>query len=269
MISINSWNEVMEAVSLFRKKGLRVANFYPNEEEVSSWIGEKRFYTLDIDANSSCFIHESNDIFFIFLYLRNIEIIVKSLEMLKKKYPDKVLLLDWICRSDDERELMKKYLALSDFSIHTSLRRMSLLLKDNKFENEATVIYAQEYDVDEIYGLFHSSFNPISERIPTKTMFKKYINSDSILVMKIQNKIAGVAVIDIQKKTMYLKHIVTNPNFRGQGIATSLLNKAFFLSKNCIRYILWVIENNYSAIGLYKKFGYEFETLTNYTIVSK
>lgn len=67
---------------------------------------------------------------------------------------------------------------------------------------------------------------------------------------------------------MYLKHLLTNPKFRRQGVADLLLKKVFFLSKGCIRYILWVIKENQLAINLYKKFGYEFEPLNNYTFVS-
>ena len=58
-------------------------------------------------------------------------------------------------------------------------------------------------------------------------------------------------------------------NDRRQGIAEKLQNKAFFLSKGCIRFMLWVIDTNTPAINLYKKFGYDFEILSNYTFVSK
>ena len=146
---------------------------------------------------------------------------------------------------------------------------MTLLLKENDYKDEASIGFAEDNDVEELYKLFFSAFNPISERIPTKDQLKRYIYSKNILVNKKQEEIAGFAVIDIQKKTMYLKHLLTVSKFRRQGIAEKLLNKAFFLSKECIRFILWVIETNEPAINLYKKFGYSFEALSNYTYISR
>ena len=268
MVVINNWSEVIERVSRFRNKQLYVTNFYPNENEVRNWIKEQSFFVVDIDDDSSCFLHRNENMNFIHLYLKSMEIMPVALQAIRNKYPDKFFVFDWICKSDEERILLNKLINDCKFELHTSLRRMSLVLKENKYKDEDTVNYAQENDIEELHSFFHSTFDPVSERIPTKEKFQQYISLNSVLLIRNQGEIAGVAIIDIQKKTMYLKHIVTNKKFRGQGIASKLLNKAFYLSKECFRYILWVIEDNHSAIKLYKKFGYEFEALTDYTIVS-
>lgn len=58
-------------------------------------------------------------------------------------------------------------------------------------------------------------------------------------------------------KSLYLDDLYINPEFRGQGIGTALLEKIFKLAKdeNCRRLRWQVINWNTKAIELYKKVG--------------
>lgn len=265
---ISTWNELLEIIAKLRENGEIVTNFYPNESEMIEWIENKTFFFSKLNDKSSCFVHKTEIASFLFFYIKDITDLSEALVTAKKNIPNETLAFDWICRSEAEGDLLYKQCEFGQFNLHTSLQRMSQVLKENPFEDSVEIEFAKKEDVDDLRKMFCSAFNPISERIPSSEQLTNYIDSNSILVKRVQNEIAGFAVIDIQKKTMYLKHLLTNPKFRRQGIADSLLKKAFFLSKGCIRYILWVIKENQPAINLYKKFGYEFEALSNYTFVS-
>ena len=268
MRCINTWNELLEITASFREKRETVTNFYPNEVEMTDWIENDSFLFKELTEKAACLVHKTNEATFLFFYVASISELSHALFLLKNECPNEKLAFDWICRDENEAQLLHKECTVGGFSLHTSLQRMSQVLKDNSFADILGIEFANEEDIDELSKMFCIAFDPISERIPSKVQLSKYIESQSILVKRMQNKVAGFAVIDIQKKTMYLKYLLMNPKFRRQGIADSLLKKAFFLSKGCIRYILWVIKENQPAINLYKKFGYKFESLCNYTFVS-
>lgn len=269
MRCINSWNEVLEHISNFRNRGCFITNFYPNEEEMSAWIENGEFFSLEVEDFSCFFVHKTETAAFVYFFVKKLDDLKHAFSQIKQLLESRVIAYDYICKNDEERNLIKKLSSSCGFELHTSLRRMSFVLKENVFEDEQEITFAEDEDIDCLLEMFNSAFNPVSERIPTKTQLKKYIEQKSVLVCKKQGQIAGFAVVEIQKKTMYLKHLLTDLDFRRQGIAEKILKKAFFLSKGCIRFILWVIDTNISAIRLYKKFGYDFETVSNYTFVLK
>ena len=268
MRCINTWNELLRITASLREKGEVVTNFYPNETEMTGWIECGSFFYTELNEKAACFVHRTNEADFLFFYITHMSDLSQALFLIKTQCQNKKLAFDWLCRTEEESILLQKECLTGDFSLHTSLQRMSQVFKDNSFIDVEEIDFASKEDIDELSKMFCNSFDPVSERIPSKEQLAQYIESKNILVKRVQNDIAGFAVIEIQKKTMYLKHLLTNPKFRRQGIADSLLKKAFFLSKGCIRYILWVIKENQPAINLYKKFGYEFESLSNYTFVS-
>ena len=79
------------------------------------------------------------------------------------------------------------------------------------------------------------------------------------LVSKFNQEIVGFAGIKCNLDEADLMNIVTKKNFRNQGIASTLLKSLIPLSKklNLVSISLEVMEENYPAIHLYKKLGFE------------
>lgn len=79
------------------------------------------------------------------------------------------------------------------------------------------------------------------------------------LVAKFNQEIVGFAGIKCNLDEADLMNIVTKKNFRNQGIASTLLKSLIPLSKklNLVSISLEVMEENYPAIHLYKKLGFE------------
>lgn len=264
---ITSWSELLEITAQLHNKGLNITNFYPNESEMSDWLGS--MFLVELKDGCACFAHKTVDAVFLFIFIDDMNKLSNILLEVKKRFTSDKLVFDWIYRNEIEKSEVKQLAESGGFTLHTSLRRMSQIRKNSVSEDISEVEVATNNDIVVLCKMLNEGFNPISERIPTIKQIETLILQKSILVRRVDDEIAGMAIIDIQKKTMYLKHLLTNPKFRRQGIANSLLDKAFFLSKECIRFILWVKEDNLPAINLYKKFNYEFEVLGNYTFVSK
>lgn len=79
------------------------------------------------------------------------------------------------------------------------------------------------------------------------------------LVAKFNQEIVGFGGIKVMVDQADIMNIVVKKDFRNQGIGGLLLKKLIDLSRelNLISITLEVMEENYSAIHLYKKFGFE------------
>ncbi len=83
--------------------------------------------------------------------------------------------------------------------------------------------------------------------------------NSTYIVAKLNQQIVGFAGIKILLDEADIMNVVVKKNFRNQGIASLLLEKLICLSKelNLSSITLEVMEENYSAIHLYKKFGFK------------
>ena len=92
-------------------------------------------------------------------------------------------------------------------------------------------------------------------------ILKDELNSKTskCLCAKIDNQIVGFSIIKIVLDEADIMNIAVKKSYRRQGIATLLLNNIFALcNENKIKTInLEVNEENFSAISLYQKFGFQ------------
>ena len=91
------------------------------------------------------------------------------------------------------------------------------------------------------------------------SILKDELNSETskYIVAKLNDEIIGFAGIKIMIDEADIMNIVVKKDYRNQGIGSMLLKTLIDLSKdlNCIN--LEVMEENYPAIHLYKKFGFK------------
>ena len=99
------------------------------------------------------------------------------------------------------------------------------------------------------------------------------METNSIYVAKIDNKIVGYIIFDIKekdngfmryRKLLSIDTLCVDKDFRGQGIGTKMLEFAKSIAKeqNCTDMHLTVNPNNENAIKLYEKFGMEVHNLS-------
>ena len=123
----------------------------------------------------------------------------------------------------------------------------------------------------------HVNWNPdffldVDEVIP-KERLKKLLETNSIYVAKINNKIVGYIIIDIKEKNnsliryrklLTIDTLCIDKDFRGQGIGTKMLEfaKRFGKEQNCTDLHLTVNPNNKNAIKFYENFGMNINNLS-------
>lgn len=118
----------------------------------------------------------------------------------------------------------------------------------------------------------HVNWNPDLfldvEEVISMERLNNLMETNSIYVSKIDNKIVGYIIFDIKekdngfmryRKLLGIDTLCVDKDFRGQGIGTKMLEFAKGIAKeqNCTDMNLTVNPNNENAIKLYEKFGME------------
>ena len=123
----------------------------------------------------------------------------------------------------------------------------------------------------------HVNWNPdmfldIEQVIPIERL-KKLLETESIYIAKIENKIVGYIIIDVKekdngfiryRKILSINTLCIDEKFRGQGIGTKMLEFAKRLGKekNCTDMHLTVNPNNKNAIKVYENFGMKVHNIS-------
>lgn len=110
------------------------------------------------------------------------------------------------------------------------------------------------------------------DEVIKKEDLKEKIQSNEIIVAKMQNNIVGYVTFNIQEKNnpimryrkqLQIEAICVDENNRCKGIGTELLKhlKNIAKEKNCTDMYLTLNEENINAIKLYEKFGFKVKSI--------
>lgn len=110
------------------------------------------------------------------------------------------------------------------------------------------------------------------DEVIKKEDLKEKIQSNEIIVAKMQNNIVGYVTFNIQEKNnpimryrkqLHIEAICVDEKNRGRGIGTELLKFVRVIAKknNCTDMYLTVNEENINAIKIYEKFGFRVKNI--------
>ena len=151
----------------------------------------------------------------------------------------------------------------NEFKEHLTRDNLSLTygkLKQIDLNNTSVQLkYADtEKEVHLIKELFEDSLDQYTGDLMSINEIKSFINNKNIICAYIDNRFCGALQFEVKNNIIWLGHIATDLNFRGNGIASHLVKK--YIDDNTIgdnsRYQLWVINDNIAAKSLYTKFGF-------------
>ena len=126
--------------------------------------------------------------------------------------------------------------------------------------------------VHRIHVKWRSDLYLAIDEVIKKEDLKEKIQSNEIIVAKMQNNIVGYVTFNIQEKNnpimryrkqLQIEAICVDENNRCKGIGTELLKhlKNIAKEKNCTDMYLTVNEENINAIKLYEKFGFKVKSI--------
>lgn len=113
--------------------------------------------------------------------------------------------------------------------------------------------------------LFLESINedfspPLTDKVSLEEYVNKIIENAELVLESNNEEICGLVVLycnDKQSNRAYIPLCGVNKEFRGKGIAKSLMEKAILIVKKAGYHTLAIHSNNPIAINLYKKLGFK------------
>ena len=163
------------------------------------------------------------------------------------------------------KSFFKLLISLS-FAILMSLPASCCSIEQQEAGKDISI--AKDKDISSLKKLFEENFDRFTERPPSIGDIESAIQNEDIYC-KFDNfgNILGFYWNRNMKFLSELRYLFVINKYRGLGIGKELLSSCLFNTSKINRKQLWVLENNSSAINLYKKFGYEFDGLVDHIFI--
>jgi ribosomal protein S18 acetylase RimI-like enzyme len=255
MQKVNSF-DTLDA--FFKKYFLKntLTNNYVLAETYHELINKEQLYFFDSNSNLILLVEKPN-FFQLYFFINNLNeqlaIHVEkpiTMEILYRGTANKPIELInfW------ERNGFKQHLTRDNLSL--SLNKLNHVVIKN---NHVLIKYAESNEESiAIKSLFESSLDLYTGDSLSLDEINEFINKKNVICAYIDNQFCGALQFEIKNNIIWLGHIVTDLNYRGNGIANLLVKK--YIEDNAInpnsRYQLWVIDDNIAAKSLYTKFGF-------------
>jgi len=117
-------------------------------------------------------------------------------------------------------------------------------------------IFAGPIDAQPIFQLLWDGFDPLISHLPTLEEIYSMILKNEIVVIRVEEEVAALAIFQKTGKTIYLYELISAPKFRGKGMAKKLLSSKLAYYGKQYAFSLWVNEKNTAAVSLYRKYGF-------------
>lgn len=249
---IDSYNYLLEKYTLKDT----FTNNYLMAEQVSSLIENKNLTFLEGSKNLFFFVEQLNAIQ-IYNHLNDLE---EQIELpIHLSFMMEIVYRGQLKRPYNVLDFWNK----NNFITHLTRDNYSLVYKSKiegvKTNSKIDLSFAQ---TDEESGYIHQLFSKDLDKYTgdQKSLeeINKYVSDGLIIVSRIENQLCGALQFEWKSNNCWLGHIVVDGQFRGQGIASTLVDYYIEINKKTdqTRYQLWVIDDNLAVVNLYKRFGF-------------
>lgn len=266
------FREISQQVANLRNLGCGcVSNIFFDQTSVDLWVADNQpisHYWHPSQARS-LFVLRHNEGFYN-LYFASTDQAQLSLdlgEFLAAQSLHIPVVVDLVGRDNDMPALLQAFES-NNFSQYCSLVRMSRAVSEDE-PRRADIIYAQKEQAQDIDELLCQHFDPLCEQLPTLRQIEQWTENKRILLRKIDGKIAGFLIFEINGVTSYLRYWFTHPDYRNQMVGSSLLRQFFAESNATKRQIFWVIESNDNAVVRYRHYGFDQENMFDKVLILK
>jgi len=266
---IHNIDTVYEHIGLIKNNSKQsITNFYPNNEKIKKWIDKKLFYKIFL-TDTFFLIRKDRDFYHLYYYSKDINSLQSALKVLNNNYTNEIFVIDVL----GEKIFLEK---INEIFVNNGFNKYILYIRMFKFINHndslpkinEDVILAQLSDSKEIFQLFESEFDRFAEQIPTIVEIEELIESNEVLLIKINNDIAGILIRKNKIYSSLWSFFLVNKKYRNQKIGSKLLSYYFNECKGK-KINMWVLSNNNNAISIYKHYGFDIDKLFNQIYINK
>jgi len=147
--------------------------------------------------------------------------------------------------------------------------RFEQMTLPENYSGQVNIRYANESDAGFIHLQLTSSLDKYTGDQLNMNQVTDAIHRKNILVAAVGGKSAGFLRFEHRNGVVWLGHIVVDKNFRGEGVAKSLVGRYIVdnMQGAATRYQLWVINHNEGAVNLYRKFGFQYNNKSTLSLL--
>lgn len=235
-----------------------VTNNYFLVDSYSKYIDEGRLYSITTESNACLFV-KMGDYYKLYYYINN----ENELISLDNKCP---YVMEILYRGESYKpHRIIEYWQKCGFREHLTRDLMMAsrdkLILPNVTLSNITIKYADN-DQESLFAenLIESTFDKYTGDILSMAEIEMYIKKGNILCAYIDGVLSGILQFEIKNGIVWIGHLAVAEEFRGIGIANSLISRYIFdnAAKSDTKYQLWVVQGNKNARTMYEKFGFAF-----------
>lgn len=195
---------------------------------------------------------------------------------------DKPTVINLVYRTpgqDDELRRMVDLWMDNGFIHHTTTRRMVRVNDQTDRSAESTNFFqAGDYHVslagrvqlDAILRLWKATFDVIGNALPSEKDLACAIEQERIVcAVDGKSNLVGALECMPQGRDCMIQHVAVEKEHRKRGLAGMMLRTCYNSAAKSERFILWVAEDNQSAINLYLEYGFTFDHLVSIQLIQK
>lgn len=127
----------------------------------------------------------------------------------------------------------------------------------------------QKADASAILAMIRAYFDPLADQFPELDDVAGAIARNEILAICKDQGLAGFVWFKRKGATATISYLSVNSAFRGQGLASVLMDGYLARTIGVHRHLIWVREQNEKAVACYAHYGYKADGLENHVYVRK
>lgn len=257
------YEELIQKINAIRKNRSYLSNAFFTKPQLDILLAKAGTQTFESEG-LILLTEEKNDLVRIYFYAAN-NVVLRKMKNLIHGF-DKPVIAD-IVGKNPQTEVLAQLLTDNGFEQYSVFVRLTC--SDPKKLEEvdtSTVEFAKADDINAIFGLLYSEFDPLFSHIPPEEDIVAAISKKEIMVVRKQQQLAGFAFFEVTSpKNICLRYFIVNENYRRQGIGNALLARAFEHHGEDVKYMLWVGTYN-SAIKKYERLNFKQDGMIDYIL---
>jgi hypothetical protein len=188
-----------------------------------------------------------------------------SAALSKFNMPECVLILDKIGKNISEEDIPVKFKYYGKAKRLTkqingnSPEKTYRIIADNDLKEFYGIVHASYSDIDDILKMQHSYFNKYIDEYLTERELRAYINNNTVIVSKSDNKITGFYIYSKQGIRIDALYMSVDKNIAKVATGAALIGYIFNIAKDFKFISGWIREDNTYSMNFHTRLGYQID----------
>lgn len=246
-------------------RGRLFTNFFLSVDCVRQLVLSRRLFVLTSPAGD-VFLCRENGFQRMLFSVRHLDALGEQIRHVGHQV-DGVVAADLVGQQVDMSVVRDRFLE-HGFVDRRLLRRMVSSGKPNlNLAKDTEVVFADTHDSEWICDSLAAHFDLFSDRLPCLEEVEKAVERRAILAVRKSGQMCGFLHFESLPRSCLIKFLYVDERFRGRNFGSILLGALFSSVDLDTRVRVWVGDENCRAIALYRRFGFEFDSLVDVVVV--